>query len=71
MSENKKTERDLDLQIRVRSSTEDSKELERITSLIAETLIKDLRLALIEKNLIVNQNVDRKLITVTVTFQAQ
>lgn len=68
MSE-KVTVSDLDLQIRVRSSKMSVSELTKITNLLVETLRGSGVLDLVEQNMIVNQNADRKLITITSNFQ--
>lgn len=68
--ENKVQVRDLDLQIRVRSSKMSSTDLAKITTIIVETLAQCCSLNLIEQNTSVNRNVDRQLITITTTFQS-
>lgn len=61
--------RDLDLQIRVRSSKLSVDELLKITTQVVETL-KTLELKLVDQNLSVNRNSEKTLSSITSTFQS-
>lgn len=63
--------KDLDIQIKVRSSKMSSKELEKITMLCIETLSQSGALNLIERTVNVTQTCEKILSTVTSTFQSE
>lgn len=60
------TKPDLDLQFRIRSSTEELKILEEITTQVVELLTEKLSVSLVEKNVNVNRSLEKKLLSVTV-----
>lgn len=64
-----KISKDIELQLKVRSSTENVKTLEGITTVIVDSL-KDLQLALVEKNVSVNRTSEKTLITISVSLQS-
>lgn len=67
----KRAVKDLDLKITVRSSQMLIQDLTKITTLIVETLAQSCEVDLVDQNTNISQNVDRKLITITSTFQSK
>lgn len=66
-----KSKKEVDLHLRIRSSTESVKSLEEITTKVVELLSKDLQLFLVEKNVSVNRTSDKTLSSITVTLQTE
>lgn len=66
-----KLKKEVELQLKIRSSTESASELERITTNLVENLNKTEQLLLVEKNVSVNMTSDKRLVTIVVTLQSQ
>lgn len=62
--------KDVDLQIRIRSSQMSVIDLEKLIGRIGTNLSKDDKLNLVEKNLTVNQQAEKTLVTIVCTFQS-
>lgn len=59
------SKKDVDIKIVIRSSTESVKQIEEITTMVVELLTTDLKLLLVEKNIILNRTADKDLVTIT------
>lgn len=71
MTIDSKSNSEISLQLKIRSSTESLDSLDKITTMVVENLRQELKLLLVEKNFSVNRTKEKKLTTVVVTLQSE